>query len=69
MCWSNTRSYRKKKYTDEHRRVRSKCSDEHTNLEFRIYNTLYLTHCSMETPKMVIGKHWRPRSNAAERGV
>ena len=28
-----------------------------------------LTHCSLETPKKVISKQCRPRSNAAERGV
>ena len=37
--------------------------------EFRIYGTLYLTHCSPETPKRVTDKKWRPKSDAAERGV
>ena len=30
---------------------------------------LHLTHLCLETPKRVIGKHCRPRSNAAECGV
>ena len=34
----------------------------------RLVNT-GLTHCSLETPKRVTGKQWRPRSDAAERGV
>ena len=29
----------------------------------------YLTHCSLETPKKVIGKQCRPRSDATKRGV
>ena len=28
-----------------------------------------LSHCSRETRKMGTGKQWRPRSDAAERGV
>ena len=28
-----------------------------------------LTHCSLETPKRVIGKQCRPRSYAAEYGI
>ena len=30
---------------------------------------IWLTHCSQETRKRVIGKQWRPRSDAAECGI
>ena len=36
---------------------------------FRRVDMYYLTHCSRETRKGVLGKQWRPRSDAAERGV
>ena len=35
----------------------------------RTSSILFLTHCSLETPKRVIGKQCRPRSDAAECGV
>ena len=31
--------------------------------------SIYLTHCSRETPKRVTGKQYRPRSDAAENGI
>ena len=37
-----------------------------TNSQFSM---ILLTHISLETPKRVIGKHWRPRSDAAECGI
>ena len=36
---------------------------------FQLINAFLLTHCSLETSKNVIGKQYRPRSDAAECGV
>ena len=36
---------------------------------FFTFSVSALTHCSRDTRKRVLGKHFRPRSDAAERGV
>ena len=41
----------------------------HGYLTSTAYWHFLLTHCSQETPKRVIGKQCRPRSDAAECGI
>ena len=43
--------------------------DDTTNFHHVVITWKRLTHCSLETPKRIIGKHCRPRSDAAERSA
>ena len=46
------------------------CNELDQNARMNILiNVAFIAHCSLDTHKSVIGKQWRPRSDAGERGV
>ena len=50
--------------------VQTHCNESDQNARMNILiNVAFIAHCSLDTPRRVTGKQWRPKSDAAERGV
>ena len=55
---------------NDNKNVQTNCNESDQNARMNIQiNVAFIAHCSLDTPKRVIGKQWRPRSDAAERDV